>query len=901
MNLHSRARHLARATTVFVLLAAGPLFAQQAPEPVPILPWGPNGQVRAMSIAGDTLTIGGDFTHVGPSTGSFATTDTAGTDIVARSGLRSQIGAIESDGAGGWFVAPGSFILATRAADELIHVLPDGTRDPNWHAPYFADKILAILRVGSRLFVAGTFFDNPRFIDRGVVALDTATGALLPWNAQLGGDPFNRVDRLAEAGGRLYLYGWFTSVGGQPRGGIAAVDVDTAAVLPAVFPLALPFELAGLAATPNGVYLSGTCRMSDSAAPQGLCGFTPEGAPLPGWNPAQRGYGRLLGSGDRLYAAVSVPNPAFGPDYRVRALSPATGADLGWSSPPIADAGSSGGLQPLPGFVAAMTLDGERLYVGGRFDQVGGVARAGVAAFDRSSGALEPWQPAVGGMVWALAADGSRVAVGGQFKSAGGARRRGLAAIDLRTGRLAAVQPPELAGVNAVARSGDLIVAAGGGQVVGYSASRGTELGRLTVLTALGGGLHATGNAFAVAIHDRTLFVGGFFTSVNGAERQHLAAIDLATGQVLPGNPRPNDAVLRLEVSSGALYATGAFTAFTGFGRGGAAALDLNDLSLLPWNPQSSGVHDIAFYRERVLLGGSLRPSVGIRGTEWTERITGSRLDFGRPTQFAVEGIGRSGDTVVIGGNPYQGWSTANLIAVNAATGQLLAWAPRLADVFLSSISAVEGSAEYVAVAGTFDDVDGARANNLAVYRSSRAGAPSQLTASVVNSTVTVAWQPGPPPAALGYVVEAGTSPGSSDLGLFDVGTARQVASVLPAGTYFVRVRSLGATGPGSVSSEVALTVPASATAPAAPGTLTGQVLSSGLLLRWHAATGNAATYVIEAGTASGATNLGIVTTGNLDTTFSAGVPPGTYFVRVRAANAFGHSAPSNEVTVVVP
>jgi hypothetical protein len=56
-----------------------------------------------------------------------------------------------------------------------------------------------------------------------------------------------------------------------------------------------------------------------------------------------------------------------------------------------------------------------------------------------------------------------------------------------------------------------------------------------------------------------------------------------------------------------------------------------------------------------------------------------------------------------------------------------------------------------------------------------------------------------------------------------------------------------------------------------------------------------------EAGTVSGGSNLGVAATGNLDSSFSTGVPSGTYFARVRAANAFGHSAASNEVTVVVP
>jgi hypothetical protein len=95
----------------------------------------------------------------------------------------------------------------------------------------------------------------------------------------------------------------------------------------------------------------------------------------------------------------------------------------------------------------------------------------------------------------------------------------------------------------------------------------------------------------------------------------------------------------------------------------------------------------------------------------------------------------------------------------------------------------------------------------------------------------------------------------------------------------------------------------AGATAPGAPGGLTATSSGNAVTLTWSApASGDpVVTYIIEAGSTSGLSNLAVVTTSSTLTTFSAsGVGNGTYYVRVKAQNAAGTSAASNEATLVV-
>jgi hypothetical protein len=91
--------------------------------------------------------------------------------------------------------------------------------------------------------------------------------------------------------------------------------------------------------------------------------------------------------------------------------------------------------------------------------------------------------------------------------------------------------------------------------------------------------------------------------------------------------------------------------------------------------------------------------------------------------------------------------------------------------------------------------------------------------------------------------------------------------------------------------------------APGPPTNLTASSSGSAVTLAWSPPlTGGAVfSYTLEAGSRAGAADLANFNTASAATTFSAaGVGAGTYYLRVRAANALGTSAPSNEAVVTV-
>jgi plastocyanin len=126
------------------------------------------------------------------------------------------------------------------------------------------------------------------------------------------------------------------------------------------------------------------------------------------------------------------------------------------------------------------------------------------------------------------------------------------------------------------------------------------------------------------------IYLGGEFTQVRPpgtggtpVARNHLAALDEATGQLLPWNPNADGIVWSLDVSGSTVYLGGEFQNVGGATRPYAAAVGTANGLATSWNPQPNGTVNVVKVGPdgNVYLGGSFT-RVGVANRQLIGSIT---------------------------------------------------------------------------------------------------------------------------------------------------------------------------------------------------------------------------------------------------------------------------------------
>lgn len=392
----SRTTRLAIASTLAILTVL-PLAdtASAAFSPVPDTTWQANGKVYAVVKVGNTIYIGGDFTHVSQCAGSASCPSKT---VEAR-----NVAAFDATTG----VAISSFAPQVGGSGSIV-----------W----------ALAALGGKLFIGGEFDSVNGVARRNLAALDLTTGELDPAvDSPVGSGSTDRVRALFTLGDHVYLGGYFGSVGGATRRRLAAIDINGAVL--ASFRPKLDAPVRTLGATCDGASLIAGGDFRQAAGTDGalearatLAMFDPISGALDPWSPPNADIPNGVNAFD-VAADCSHLFVGYGGSNEIYNFDVATGA-IDWHL-------------KTGGNVQTVAINGNRVFFGGHFSQVsvigtqGNVKRTRFAVADFNGVVQSDWVPSFGGIFktgpWDILVDGSQVWVGGGFSRVSGATQWDIA------------------------------------------------------------------------------------------------------------------------------------------------------------------------------------------------------------------------------------------------------------------------------------------------------------------------------------------------------------------------------------------------------------------------------------------------------------------------------------------
>jgi len=631
-----------------------------------------------------------------------------------------------------------------------------------------------VRQADGKVIIAGAF-DHVRGVPRNGLARLNADGSLdAAWNPS----PDGGIAAVAiGSGGSVFVAGSFTHIGGRARGGFAKLSGSGSGAADAAWDPKPDAGVRCLTVDSGGaVYAGGYFLHIGGRARSNIARLAGSGTGAADavWDPhadAQVIALALEGSGS-IYVGGVFNHIGGQARARIAKLSAAGAgaADAAWDPNPTQIYISGVG----PGTVDCLALDGSgHVYVGGRFDHIGGLQRVCIARIaSGGTGAADPsWDTIANGEVVALAVDGSGNAyVGGVFSIIGGEGIPGLAKIAFDSFSYVdsiwapLTWAPEFSVGQVTNNPINALAADASGHV--YVGGNFTSIGGQTktgfaLLSSSGAGaadpawssVMSAGGVLALARDGagRSVIGGRFQYMGDGVTvRNNIARLNADNTLDTAWHPESNGEVdaLAIDPATGAVYAAGQFTGVGGLARNHVAKLSGSGTGAADaaWNPNADG-EVVALALDSAggslyaggtfaSIGGRSRNSIarlstaGSGGADatWNPNATPPATALHTVRALALDGAGHlfaGGYFTAIGGLARSNIARLSTSGIGAADA---AWNPN-ADAGVNVLTLDGSGAVYVG--GAFQNIGG----------QARAGI-ARLSVSG-SGTADAAWNPG--------------------------------------------------------------------------------------------------------------------------------------------------------------
>lgn len=232
------------------------------------------------------------------------------------------------------------------------------------------------------------------------------------------------------------------------------------------------------------------------------------------------------------------------------------------------------------------------------------------------------------------------------------------------------------------------------------------------------------GPVLTMASSGSHLIAGGAFASAGGVERLNLGAIALATGEATDWAPRADLQVNALLLAGRSVYVGGNFSWAGGRARDHIAQIDLETGAATDWNPGIAGegprdyanVVDMALHDGTLYVAGDFTHAGAFlrQGAAAIEALTGAVApwDPGLEAYASVDAVAVGDSTVYLGGDfrSAHGVRRTYLVALDAVTAAVRAWNAN-PDFRVDALALDSGR---LLVGGQFSNIGGADRNSLA-------------------------------------------------------------------------------------------------------------------------------------------------------------------------------------------